>query len=138
MLTKDGILKIADFGLARVYKKTNNPNFTVRVVTRWYRAPELLLLNSRYTEAIDVWSVGCFIAEMFIGKPLFMGRSDSEQLPCIMERLGVPTEENWPKVTTMKGYAEAVEIFKKKEGNFKDLKTYLRKYAVTEPGHGLS
>lgn len=43
LLTKDGILKIADFGLARAFKKTNNQNFTVRVVTRWYRAPELLL-----------------------------------------------------------------------------------------------
>lgn len=78
LLTRDGMLKIADFGLARVFKKVNNLNFTVRVVTRWYRAPELLLLNSRYNEQIDVWSVGCFIAEMYIGKPIFMGRSDSE------------------------------------------------------------
>lgn len=78
LLTKDGVLKIADFGLARVFKKVSNPNFTVRVVTRWYRAPELLLQNPKYTEAIDVWSVGCFIAEMFTGKPLFMGRSDLE------------------------------------------------------------
>ena len=99
LLTKDGILKIADFGLARVFKKVNNQNFTVRVVTRWYRAPELLLLNSRYTEAIDIWSVGCFIAEMYTGKPLFTGRSDLEQLPCIMDRLGVPTESTWPGVS---------------------------------------
>lgn len=99
LLTKDGILKIADFGLARVFKKVNNSNFTVRVVTRWYRAPELLLQNSKYTEAIDVWSVGCFIAEMFTGKPIFMGRTDLEQLPCIMEKLGIPTEANWKGVT---------------------------------------
>jgi cyclin-dependent kinase 12/13 len=78
LLTKDGVLKIADFGLAREFKKVNNPHFTVKVVTRWYRAPELLLLNHRYTEAIDIWSIGCFIAEMFIGKPIFPGRSDSE------------------------------------------------------------
>ena len=45
LLTRDGMLKIADFGLARVFKKVNNLNFTVRVVTRWYRAPELLLMN---------------------------------------------------------------------------------------------
>ena len=138
LLTKDGILKIADFGLARAFKKTNNQNFTVRVVTRWYRAPELLLQNSKYSEAIDVWSVGCFIAEMFTGKPLFMGRSDLEQLPCIMEKLGVPTEETWPKVTSMKGYKEMVEIFQNKKAEFKDLKTYLREYSVTEPGHALS
>jgi len=138
LLTKDGILKIADFGLARAFKKTNNQNFTVRVVTRWYRAPELLLQNSKYSEAIDVWSVGCFIAEMFTGKPLFMGRSDLEQLPCIMEKLGVPTEETWPKVTSMKGYKEMVDIFQNKKAEFKDLKTYLREYSVTEPGHALS
>ena len=138
LLTKDGILKIADFGLARAFKKTNNQNFTVRVVTRWYRAPELLLQNSKYTEAIDVWSVGCFIAEMFTGKPLFMGRSDLEQLPCIMEKLGVPTEETWPKVTSMKGYKEMVEIFQSKKAEFKDLKTYLREYSESEPGHALS
>lgn len=138
MLTRDGILKIADFGLARAFKKTNNQNFTVRVVTRWYRAPELLLQNSRYTEAIDVWSVGCFIAEMFTGKPLFMGRSDLEQLPCIMEKLGVPTEETWPKVTSMKGYKEMVDIFNNKKTEFKNLKTYLREYSVSEPGHALS
>ena len=76
LLTKEGVLKIADFGLARNFKRVNSQNFTVRVVTRWYRAPELLLLQQKYTEVIDVWSIGCFIAEMFIGNPLFRGRSD--------------------------------------------------------------
>jgi serine/threonine protein kinase len=73
LLTKEGILKIADFGLARDFKRVNSHNFTVKVVTRWYRAPELLLNQTRYNEKIDVWSIGCFIAEMFIGKPLFPG-----------------------------------------------------------------
>ena len=76
LLTKDGVLKIADFGLARGFVKVSNSNFTVRVVTRWYRAPELLLFCHKYNEVIDVWSIGCFIAEMFIGNPLFRGRSD--------------------------------------------------------------
>jgi serine/threonine protein kinase len=48
LLTKDGMLKIADFGLARVFKKVHNLNFTVKVVTRWYRAPKLLIMNSRF------------------------------------------------------------------------------------------
>jgi serine/threonine protein kinase len=78
LLTKDGILKIADFGLAREFKRVNNTQFTVKVVTRWYRAPELLLNVPTYKESIDIWSIGCFIAEMFIGKPLFPGRSDLE------------------------------------------------------------
>ncbi len=50
----------------------------MRVVTRWYRAPELLFMDSRYNELIDIWSIGCFVAEIFIGKPLFPGRSDIE------------------------------------------------------------
>lgn len=90
LLTKDGVLKIADFGLAREFIKVNSLNFTVKVVTRWYRAPELLLNNSRYGASIDVWSIGCFIVEMFLGKPIFPGRSDLEQLPVIFEKLGVP------------------------------------------------
>ena len=81
LLTKDGVLKIADFGLAREFIRVNSPMFTVKVVTRWYRAPELLFSNPKYTSAIDIWSIGCFVAEMFIGMPLFPGKSDLEQLP---------------------------------------------------------
>ena len=115
LLTKDGVLKIADFGLAREFIKVNSNHFTVRVVTRWYRAPELLFMYPKYKEAIDVWSVGCFIAELFIGKPLFPGRSDLEQLPCIFEKLGVPTDETWPNVTTYRGYAECVAEHQKRK-----------------------
>ena len=96
LLTKDGVIKIADLGLARDFKRVNKFDFTYRVVTRWYRAPELLLAISKYNESIDIWSIGCFIAEMFLGKPLFMTTSESEQLPLIFERTGVPTQENWP------------------------------------------
>ena len=114
LLTKDGVLKIADFGLARNFKKVNNLNFTVRVVTRWYRAPELILGQPRYTEVIDVWSIGCFIAEMFIGNPLFRGRSDLDQIQVIFEKLGVPTDQTWKDVSKLKGYSEAVSIFRDK------------------------
>lgn len=76
LLTKDGILKIADFGLAREFVKVNNLSFTVKVVTRWYRAPELLLGQSRYNESVDMWSIGCFIAELFLGSPLFPALTD--------------------------------------------------------------
>jgi serine/threonine protein kinase len=67
LLTKEGILKLADFGLAREFRKEYHHHFTVMVVTRWYRAPELLLGNPKYNELIDIWSVGCFIVEMLIG-----------------------------------------------------------------------
>ena len=108
LLTKDGVLKIADFGLAREYIKVNNANFTVKVVTRWYRAPELLLNQSRYTESVDMWSIGCFIAEMFLGSPVFPGASDLAQLPVIFDKMGVPDENSWPGVTKIKGYDECV------------------------------
>lgn len=111
LLTKDGVLKIADFGLAREFKRVNHPYFTVKVVTRWYRAPELLLSNPAYTEAIDVWSVGCFVAEMFIGRPLFPARSDIDQLPVIAEKLGFPDEQSWENVTKLKGYNDMLKIY---------------------------
>lgn len=117
LLTKNGVLKIADFGLAREFRKVNSRNFTVKVVTRWYRAPELILNQYNYTEAIDVWSIGCFVAEMFIGKPLFPGKSDSEQLPVIFEKLGVPTDSEWPGVTQMSGFRECEAEFQRRKKN---------------------
>ena len=76
-------LKICDFGLARV---TSESDFmTEYVVTRWYRAPELLLNSSDYTTAIDVWSVGCIFMELMDRKPLFPGRDHVHQLRLLME-----------------------------------------------------
>jgi serine/threonine protein kinase len=115
LLTRNGILKIADFGLAREFRKVNSRNFTTKVVTRWYRAPELLLNQFQYTEAIDMWSIGCFVAELFIGKPLFPGRSDLDQLPVIFDKLGVPTNAEWPGVEKMSNFGECVSEFKKKK-----------------------
>jgi mitogen-activated protein kinase 1/3 len=80
-------LKIADFGLART---TSDTNFmTEYVVTRWYRAPELLLNCSEYTEAIDVWSVGCIFMELLNRKPLFPGKDYVQQLVLITEVLSL-------------------------------------------------
>jgi len=76
-----------------------------------------------------MWSIGCFIAEMFIGKPIFPGRSDLEQLPVIFEKLGVPKNDDWPDVQQMKGYNEAVEIYNsKKKANPMHGQTRLREY----------
>ncbi|KAG6390362.1 hypothetical protein SASPL_148096 [Salvia splendens] len=83
-------LKICDFGLARV---TSESDFmTEYVVTRWYRAPELLLNSSDYTTAIDVWSVGCIFMELMDRKPLFPGRDHVHQLRLLMELIGTPSE----------------------------------------------
>lgn len=76
-------LKICDFGLARTTSETDF--MTEYVVTRWYRAPELLLNSSEYTTAIDVWSVGCIFMELMDRKPLFPGRDHVHQLRLLME-----------------------------------------------------
>ncbi|KAG6742352.1 hypothetical protein POTOM_053223 [Populus tomentosa] len=83
-------LKICDFGLARVTSETDF--MTEYVVTRWYRAPELLLNSSDYTTAIDVWSVGCIFMELMDRKPLFPGRDHVHQLHLLMELIGTPSE----------------------------------------------
>jgi serine/threonine protein kinase len=100
LISADGTnLKLADFGLARLSGLPNGP-YTYEVVTLWYRAPELLLGASRYSAAVDVWSVGCIFAEMATGLPLFPGRSDIDQLIKIFQRRGTPNygQNNWPGV----------------------------------------
>nr|ACN39979.1 unknown [Picea sitchensis] len=83
-------LKICDFGLARITSETDF--MTEYVVTRWYRAPELLLNSSDYTAAIDVWSVGCIFMELMNRQPLFPGRNHVHQLRLLTELIGTPTE----------------------------------------------
>jgi serine/threonine protein kinase len=83
-------LKIADFGLARTTSETDL--MTEYVVTRWYRAPELLLGCSQYTAAIDVWSVGCIMGEIITREPLFPGRDYVQQLKLITELIGSPDD----------------------------------------------
>lgn len=85
-------LKICDFGLAR--PTFENEHMTEYVVTRWYRAPELLLNSSDYTSAIDVWSVGCIFMELMNRKPLFPGRDHVHQMRLLTELLGTPLESD--------------------------------------------
>ncbi|XP_035388766.1 cyclin-dependent kinase 6 [Electrophorus electricus] len=89
-----GEVKIADFGLARIY--TYNIALTPCVVTLWYRAPEVLL-RLGYTSSVDVWSAGCIFAELFLLRPLIRGYTEFQQLQKIFEVAGVPAEEDWPK-----------------------------------------
>jgi serine/threonine protein kinase len=82
LLDDEGTLKLADFGLAKQYDKFREM-YTNKVVTLWYRAPELLLGSYKYDKSIDIWSVGCFFSELFIGKPLFPGSIEAEQIDLI-------------------------------------------------------
>ncbi|XP_057954436.1 mitogen-activated protein kinase homolog NTF6 [Malania oleifera] len=85
-------LKICDFGLARTTSETDF--MTEYVVTRWYRAPELLLNCSEYTAAIDIWSVGCIFMEIIKREPLFPGKDYVQQLGLITELLGSPEDSD--------------------------------------------
>ena len=102
LLAHDGTLKIADFGLAR--KFGSRKNMTPNVVTLWYRAPEVLFGDSRYTVAIDMWSVGCIFGELLAHRPLLPGHSELQQLTLISQLLGTPTPVMWPSLTTMPLY----------------------------------
>ncbi|XP_039593163.1 cyclin-dependent kinase 6 [Polypterus senegalus] len=93
LVTSSGQIKLADFGLARIY--SFQMALTSVVVTLWYRAPEVLLQSS-YATPVDLWSVGCIFAEMFRRKPLFRGNSDVDQLGKVFDIFGLPCEEDWP------------------------------------------
>lgn len=84
-------LVLCDFGLART---VDNNSLTGYVVTRWYRAPELLVLNTRYSFPVDIWSVGCILAELLQRRPLFQGTNYLDQLHQVIQALGTPTDDD--------------------------------------------
>ncbi|WJX40930.1 Cyclin-dependent kinase E-1 [Trifolium repens] len=102
-----GVVKVADFGLARIYQAPLKPlSENGVVVTIWYRAPELLLGAKHYTSAVDMWAMGCIFAELLTLKPLFQGAEvkatpnpfQLDQLDKIFKVLGHPTLEKWPSL----------------------------------------
>lgn len=95
-------MKICDFGLARQYGSPLKP-YTHLVVTLWYRAPELLLGAKEYSTAIDMWSLGCIMAELLSREPLFNGKSEFDQLDKIFRILGTPNETIWPGFSKLPG-----------------------------------
>ncbi|KAI4336367.1 hypothetical protein L6164_014902 [Bauhinia variegata] len=97
LIDNEGILKIADFGLATFFDPEQKQPMTSRVVTLWYRPPELLLGATSYGVGIDLWSAGCILAELLAGKPIMPGRTEVEQLHKIFKLCGSPTEEYWKK-----------------------------------------
>jgi mitogen-activated protein kinase 7 len=101
LVNADCELKICDFGLARGYSDNSEQNagyMTEYVATRWYRAPEIMLSFQSYTKAIDLWSVGCILAELLGGRPFFKGRDYVDQLNQILHYLGTPTEETLSRI----------------------------------------
>lgn len=104
LLNSDCDLKICDFGLARGIEQDEH-TLTEYVVTRWYRAPEIMLACSRYSNAIDIWACGCIMAELFGRKPLFPGTDYIHQLRIIAETVGTPAGKDLDFITSEKALA---------------------------------
>lgn len=105
LLARDGTLKLADFGLAREVGSPDD-RMTCQVFARWYRAPELLLGCRHYTFGVDMWAVGCILAEMLQRRPWLTSLSDLEQLEVIFERRGTPDVSNWPRARLLPNFFE--------------------------------
>uniref|UniRef100_A0A6M2EB77 Protein kinase domain-containing protein n=1 Tax=Populus davidiana TaxID=266767 RepID=A0A6M2EB77_9ROSI len=97
LIDNEGVLRIADFGLASLFDPNHKLPMTSRVVTLWYRPPELLLGATDYGVGIDLWSAGCILAELLAGKPIMPGRTEVEQLHKIYKLCGSPSDEYWKK-----------------------------------------
>ncbi|KAI8906775.1 kinase-like domain-containing protein [Gorgonomyces haynaldii] len=105
LVSQDGYLKIADFGLARPFGDPLE-QLTPRVVTVWYRSPELLLGTKSYNTSIDMWAVGCIFGELLRAKPLLPGKDEINQIERICDLLGSPTTDIWPDLISMPLYGK--------------------------------
>lgn len=120
-------LKLCDFGLARsafpqASSQDANVGFmTEYVATRWYRAPEIMLTFQHYTKAIDMWSVGCILAEMLGGVPLFPGKDYREQLNLILEVVGTPTNADYYSIKSKRARQYLMSLPPRKPQSFKAL-----------------
>ncbi|KAI3736836.1 hypothetical protein L2E82_26823 [Cichorium intybus] len=99
LVNNEGIMKIGDFGLANFCNSAGEKKqpLTSRVVTLWYRPPELLLGSTDYEASVDLWSIGCVFAELLLGSPILQGRTEVEQLHKIFKLCGSPPEDYWKK-----------------------------------------
>ena len=104
LINNKGKVKIGDFGLARNIKPNQNKKYTYKVVTLWFRAPELLFGDTAYGTAIDVWSCGCVFGELLTGNCPFQGKDEESLMKKICEKCGTPNENNWPGVTKLPLY----------------------------------
>ncbi|XP_022649298.1 cyclin-dependent kinase 2-like isoform X2 [Varroa destructor] len=114
LLDKKGHIKLADFGLARPFSCPVKM-YTHEVITLWYRPPEILLGTKTYDLSVDIWSLGCIVAEMSNNKCLFPGDSEIDQLFKIFQELGTPNEKIWPGVTELQEYKSSFPRWPQKD-----------------------
>ncbi|KAK9105818.1 hypothetical protein Scep_022662 [Stephania cephalantha] len=105
LIGADGQLKLADFGLARLFGSPDR-KFTHQVFARWYRAPELLFGTKQYGAGVDVWAAACIFAELLLRRPLLQGSSDIDQLGKIFATFGTPKPSQWPDMIYLPDYVE--------------------------------
>ncbi|KAI8924659.1 kinase-like domain-containing protein [Entophlyctis helioformis] len=147
LVTSDGVVKIADLGLARLFQAPVQPLFhgDKVVVTIWYRSPELLLGTRHYTKAIDIWAVGCIFAELLMLRPIFKGEEakmdnkkniplQRDQLLKIFDILGTPTTERWPGIEQMPEYGNIRDMLQRSTHN--NLKALYQNNASTKNEQG--
>ncbi|KAI1500550.1 Pkinase-domain-containing protein [Biscogniauxia marginata] len=115
LVSSDGILKLADFGLARFYAKHHRVDYTNRVITIWYRSPELLLGETIYGAAVDIWSAACVMVEIFTRHAIFPGDGgEISQLEKIYNVLGTPNKTEWPGLVDMPWFELLRPSYRKK------------------------
>jgi len=117
LITDNYEVKLADFGLARCLDSSSigrvgsndlsnagssEGEYTNKVITLWYRPPELLLGETKYGTAVDIWSAGCILAEVILGRPIFTGKTDMDQLKLIFDLIGTPSEKSWEGFSELK------------------------------------
>lgn len=142
-------IKIGDFGLARSVNSeedVGNIKLTDYVATRWYRAPEILLGSTKYTKSVDMWSVGCILAELIVGKPIFPGTSTLNQIEKVLELIGMPKPEDIDSVDSQhtRTILNSIKITKKRSfssmfaGASEDALDLLRRLLTFNPNHRLT
>ena len=111
LIAANGQIKLADFGLARSFADPFQP-MTYNTITLWYRPPELFFQAQFYGGQVDVWSCGCVFAELVARDVMFKAWPESEinMVKLICEKVGTPTEDNWPGVSKLKGYVTPTEV----------------------------
>ncbi|CAB4257120.1 similar to Saccharomyces cerevisiae YKL139W CTK1 Catalytic (alpha) subunit of C-terminal domain kinase I (CTDK-I) [Maudiozyma barnettii] len=145
LVDNNGVLRITDFGLARRMVKNIEDgeivknDYTNRVITLWYRPPELLLGTTNYSSEVDMWGCGCLLVELFVSGALFQGTNELEQLVSIFKIMGTPTVEIWPNLFEMPWFFMMIPLIQEKYEETFDLKyqTMLPSYECFKMVKGL-